>query len=118
MTSSVFIEQLELETYIGLHNWEKDKRQIVYTDINLTVDIEQAAINDDVNLSVDYEKLANHLIEWAFNSRIELLEKFGSQIIDQIKNNFSNIINIELRLTKKGVVPHTTGCGITISRSI
>lgn len=118
MKNSVFIEQLELETFIGLHDWEKDKRQIVYTDINLTVDIEQVAINDDVNLSVDYERLANHLREWSFNNRTELLEKFGYQIIDQIKNNFSNIYNIDLHLTKKGVVPHTIGCGITISQEI
>jgi|OM-RGC.v1.028447489 dihydroneopterin aldolase len=118
MESIVFIDDLNLETYIGLHDWEKDQRQIVVANISLGVNIAQAANLDDVSLSVDYEKLSNHLREWALNNRVELLEKFALQIVDEIKTKFNNITSIELRLTKKGVVPNTSGCGVQIKVSI
>ena len=116
--SSVFIENLELETYIGLHEWEKDKRQVVHTELNLQIDISKAADSDDVSASVDYEKLALHLRSWAYDHRVELLEKFAFNLVNEIKSNFSNIDHIELKLTKKGVVAHTDGCGIKLAISV
>ncbi|MEE3003033.1 MAG: dihydroneopterin aldolase [Pseudomonadota bacterium] len=116
--SKVFIDKLELETFIGLHDWEKSARQNVIADIEIGVLMLEAAEKDDISKSVDYEKLATHLYTWAKQHRCELLEKFAYAIVTEIKSKFNNITNIKLKLTKKGVVPHTEGCGVILEIKI
>lgn len=113
--STVFIEQLALDTYIGLHKWEMADRQKVICDIEMVIDISQAAETDDIVHSVDYEFISNHLREWAYNHRCKLLEKLANQLVDLLVLHYPSIEKMTIRLTKVGVVPHTAGCGVTVT---
>ena len=89
--STVFIEQLALDTYIGLHKWEMADRQKVICDIEMVIDISQAAETDDIVHSVDYEFISNHLREWAYNHRCKLLEKLANQLVDLLVLHYPSI---------------------------
>ena len=114
MIGSIFIQALELETFIGLHTWEKAERQTVIADINIGIDYSKAADSDDISHSVNYETLANHLRAWAFDQRCELLEKLASNIMQQIGKPNACMHFVEIKLAKHGVVPHTKSCGVTL----
>lgn len=112
--SNIFIDELGLDTFIGIYEWELADRQTVIADLEITVDISQAAKDDDVNYSINYEELANHLRGWAHDNHCKTLENFAYDIIAIIKDMHSSAKKIKLRLTKVGVVPHTKGCGVSV----
>ena len=114
MKGRIFIEALALETFIGLHAWEKTARQTVIADIEIGIDYSQAADSDDISNSVNYETLANQLRAWAYTNRCELLEKLASNIIQQIGRPHPCVHFVEIKLAKHGVVPHTKSCGVTL----
>lgn len=115
MQSKLFIKDLELSTIIGLHAWELKKPQIVYTNIEITLDISKAATSDDIADSLNYEALSDSLVAWAKEQNYTLLEAFGMGIIKFIQDfHPSNINCIKLQVEKKGVVKNTSSCGIEI----
>jgi dihydroneopterin aldolase len=115
MQSMVFIDQLALSTYIGLHKWEMTDRQTVFCDIQMSIDINEAAQTDDVATSANYEAISNHLRTWAHNHRCQLLEKLAYSLVAEITSHHPAIQQVKLRLTKVGVVPHTKGCGVEVT---
>ena len=50
----VIIEDLYVDTIIGLCDWERDVEQRISFDIEIQVDIRNAAEMDDINKTVDY----------------------------------------------------------------
>ena len=114
MQSNVFIDELGLDIFIGLHEWELTDRQTVVADIVITIDISQAAKEDDVSFSLNYEELAAHLRSWAHDNHCKTVENFAYDIIAIIKDRHPNAKKIKLCLTKVGVVPHTKGCGVSV----
>ena len=115
MHSTVFIDQLALDTYIGLHQWEMTDRQTVITNIRMELDISKAAQTDEVAHSIDYEFVAKHLRTWAYNHRCKLLEKLALEVITQLTTYCPTVQKITVRLTKVGVVEHTAGCGVEVT---
>ena len=113
--STVFIDRLELDTYIGLHKWEMADRQTVISDIQMVIDMHDAAQNDDIASSVNYEFISNHLRDWAYEHRCKLLEKMAYQLIEELTTCCPTVQQMTIRLTKVGVVPHTTGCGVEVT---
>ena len=45
----VFIENLTVETVIGIYDWEREIRQAVSLDLEMDYDIQAAAASDDTN---------------------------------------------------------------------
>ena len=113
--STVFIDRLELDTYIGLHKWEMTDRQTVISDIQMVIDIHDAAQTDDIASSVDYEFISNHLRDWAYNRRCKLLEKLAYQLIEELTTCCPAVQKMTIRLTKVGVVERTAGCGVEVT---
>ena len=46
----VFIKQLQIDTVIGVYEWEKTIQQRLEIDLELVTDIRQAAAADDIRL--------------------------------------------------------------------
>ena len=55
----VFIENLEIETIIGIFGWEREVKQIVRISLEMSFDISKAGKSDKINdaLAVSYTHL-------------------------------------------------------------
>lgn len=111
---TVFIRELEISTYIGIHDWEQEKRQTVLVDLDLPTSIDVAAQHDDIADALDYEKVVSELKALLESSRFQLLESMAKAIADYLYHQWQ-IIDAEIRITKLKAMKSVAAVGVVYS---
>ena len=70
----VYISELEIETIIGIYDWEREQKQTVSLDLEMGTDIALAASSEDIENTLDYKAVAKRLIEFVEGSEFFLVE--------------------------------------------
>ncbi len=115
MKDIVFIHDLQIETVIGIYDWERKIRQTISLDIEMAADISKAAKSDDINDALSYKVVAKRLIEFVQQSEFELVETLAEKICSIVMGEFS-IPWIKLTLHKPGAVRDSRSVGVIIER--
>jgi len=111
----VFIRELQIETVIGIYDWERKIRQIISLDIDMAADIRQAAKSDNIDDTLSYKTVAKRLIEFVEQSEYELVEALAEKICSIIIEEFS-VPWVKLSLSKPGAVRGSKAVGVIIER--
>jgi len=93
----IYITGLEVDTLIGVYDWERVRTTQLLLDITLDVDLSAAMQSDDVADTVDYAKVAECIVKVGKESTFELLEAFGSKVMETVLANFS-VASITLKI--------------------
>jgi dihydroneopterin aldolase len=112
---NVFIEGLEVDTVIGVYDWEREIRQCLRLDLTLRWDIRPAAAQDALTLTLDYAAVAQRIQQFAAEARFQLVETFAERLAQLLQDEFA-ISWLRLRVTKPGAVPAARGVGVEIER--
>ena len=75
----VFIEDLRIETVIGIYDWERKIRQTVALDLDMAFDNRKPAASDRIEDTLDYKKIAKRLIAFVESSHFELVETLAER---------------------------------------
>lgn len=78
------IHDLAAECRLGVYDWEKEKPQPVWIDIELVIDAAKAARKDDVQDAVDYATLVTLAKTAAAERPYNLLETFAERLSARI----------------------------------
>jgi dihydroneopterin aldolase len=111
----IFLGGLEIETIIGIYDWERETRQTVVLDIEMAFDIQKAAETDDIQYALDYKTVSKRIITFVEASQFLLVEKLISEIAEIIRNEF-NVTWVKITLNKKGAIRGASDVGIIIER--
>ncbi len=111
----VFIHDLQIETVIGIYDWERKIRQIISLDIEMATDISKAAKSDDIEDTLSYKTVAKRLIEFIEQSEFELVEALAERICSIVMEEFS-VPWVKLTLHKPGAVRGSKSVGVIIER--
>ncbi len=111
----VFIRDLQIETVIGIYDWERKVRQIVSLDIDMASDIKKAADSDNIDDTLSYKTVAKRLIAFVEQSEFELVEALAEKICEIILGEF-NVPWVRLTLNKPGAVRGSKSVGVMIER--
>ncbi len=111
----IFLRGLEIETIIGIYEWEREIKQTVILDLEMATDISKAAASDDIEHTIDYKAVAKRLIHFVENSDFFLVETLAEKITEIILNEFS-VPWVKLILNKKGAIRGASDVGIIIER--
>jgi len=111
----IFLGGLEIETIIGIYDWERTTKQTVILDIEMAFDIHKAAETDDIQYTLDYKTVSKRIISFVEESQFLLVEKLISAIADIILNEF-NVPWVKITLNKKGAISGASDVGIIIER--
>ena len=111
----VFIEDLQIETVIGIYDWERKIRQTISLDIEMAADISKAAKSDIIDDTLSYKTVAKRLIEFVEQSEYELVEALAEQICRIILEEFG-VPWVRLTLHKPGAVRGSKSVGVIIER--
>lgn len=111
----IFLGGLEVETIIGIYDWERVTKQTVIIDIEMSVDIEKAAQSDDIQYTVDYKAVARRITSFVESSQFLLVEKLISEIARIIRTEFG-VAWVKVTLNKKGAISAASDVGIVIER--
>ncbi|RJS91267.1 dihydroneopterin aldolase [Salinisphaera sp. Q1T1-3] len=112
---TIFIEQLAIDTVIGLYDWERTIRQRVIIDLEMDFDIRAAAASDDVAATLDYKAVAKRVIAFVEAAKFDLVETLAERIAALVLDEFE-VSRVTLRLDKPRALRGAKGVGIRITR--
>ncbi len=112
----VLIKDLVLNMFVGIHNFEKKKKQRV--KFNLVINIDQNLVpnNKDLNSIVNYEQVIKVINKIIARKHYPLLETLAEKIFDKLFENM-RIKKILLRIEKLDVIKNTTSVGIELEKT-
>ncbi len=111
----VFIEDLRIETVIGIFDWEREIKQTISLDVEMAFDIHQAAQSDAIEDALDYKAVAKRLIQFVGGSEFQLVESLAEHCAALILAEFP-VPWLRLKLSKPGAVRGSSAVGVTIER--
>lgn len=111
----VFIRQLRVNTIIGVYDFEKQAKQPLLFDLDMTTDFAKAAQTDDVAFVVDYAKVSERIIAHCQQQPVELLETLAEQLANLIFAEFA-VSELRLKIDKPQAVLEAQSVGIEITR--
>jgi len=111
----IFLEALEVETVIGIYDWERQIRQKVVFDIHMATDIRKAAATDEIEDTLNYKAVAKRIIQYVEDSKFQLVETLAERVAEIILNEFQ-VPWVKVILNKQGAVRGSRGVGVIIER--
>ncbi|MEO8803761.1 MAG: dihydroneopterin aldolase [Rudaea sp.] len=112
---TVFIQDLRVETVIGIYDWERKIRQTVALDLEMAFDNRIPAASDRIEDTLDYKAVAKRLIAFVEASHFELVETLAERCAEIVRNEFG-VGWLRLRLAKPGAVTGSAAVGVMIER--
>ncbi|KPQ22910.1 MULTISPECIES: dihydroneopterin aldolase [unclassified Halomonas] len=111
----IFIEALEVDTVIGVYDWERTIQQSLRLDLTLATDIRSAAATDELRLTLDYAAICQRIQQFADTHQFALVETFAERLATCLRNDFP-ISWLRLIVRKPGAVPKAASVGLEITR--
>lgn len=111
----IFLDELKIDTIIGIWDWERKIRQTVVIDLEMSADIATAAATDNVEDTLNYKAVAKRLQEFVGASSFQLVETLAERIAALIREEFG-VAWVRVKLHKPGAIRGSRDVGVEIER--
>lgn len=111
----VFVRDLVLDAEIGVHAHEKNRRQRVRINIDLTVSDSGAPHNDQLRNVVCYEDIVEGVKSILTSGHINLVETLSEAIADLVLADL-RVSRVRVRIEKLDAVPEAESVGVELER--
>ena len=112
----VIIKDLILNIFVGIHIFEKKKKQRVKFNIEIMTDPLVSPNNKDLNSILDYENIINKIEKLVSLKHHELLEDLAENILDAIFQN-KIVKKIKLKIDKIDIIKKAGSVGIEVQKT-
>ena len=112
----VIIKELILNILVGIHNFEKKKRQRVKFNIEILTDPYVTPNSKDLNSILNYEEVVIKIEKITNKTHHELLEDLAENIFNKLFKN-KLIKKISLKLEKLDILKKTKSVGIEVTKT-
>jgi len=109
----IIIKDLILLLSVGIHQFEKLKKQKVKFNIEITTD---PNLKPDIKTIVNYENVIKVIKKLTEKTHYELLESLSETIFDEMFKN-KKIKKIKLTIEKLDIIKETKSVGIEVTKS-
>jgi len=111
----VYIKNLQVECIIGIYDWEREVKQRVSIDLEMSTDIRPAAATDDIVHALNYKSISKRVQEFVGSSEFLLVETMAEQVASIVREEFG-VAWLRLRLSKPGALRAADDVGLIIER--
>ena len=111
----VVIKNLILNIFIGIHDFEKKKKQRVRFNIEVETNPNTKPSNKDFSTIVDYETLVNKIKTLVKKQHHELLEELAENIFRIIFQN-KLVKKVNIKLEKLHIIKESESVGVDITK--
>ena len=112
----VIIKNLVLKIFIGIHNFEKKKKQRVRFNIEVVTNPNIKPNNKDLTTILNYEDLINKIKLLVKKQHHELLEDLAENIFEIIFQN-RLVKKTNIKIEKLDIIKNSESVGIEFSKS-
>ncbi len=111
----IFIHALKTEAIIGIFDWERQVKQTVLIDVELSADIRKAALSDAIADTLNYKAVAKRILSFVEASQFHLVETLAEHIAMLILEDFG-VAWVGIKLSKPGAVRSSRDVGVALER--
>ena len=112
----VFIKNLILNVFIGIHNFEKKKKQRVRFNIEVVTNPYIKPNNKDLSTILNYENLIDKIKLLVKKQHHELIEDLAENMFEIIFQN-RLVKKINIKIEKLDIIKNSESVGIEFSKS-
>jgi dihydroneopterin aldolase len=112
----IFLKELTTETVIGIFDWEREVKQTVAIDLEMSADIRRAAHSDSIKDTLNYKAVAKRLLAFIQGSRFQLVETLAEEVARVVLTEFP-VEWVKVTLHKPGAIRFSRDVGVMIERS-
>ena len=111
----IFLHALKAEAIIGIYDWERQVKQTVVVDLEMSGTVRKAALSDSIDDTLNYKKVAKRVLAFIEASQYHLVETLTEQIAMLLLSEFS-LTWVRVSLSKPGAVRNSRDVGVIIER--
>ena len=111
----VVIKNLIISMFIGIHDFEKRKKQRVKFNITITTDSKIEPNKKELSTILDYEKVIKNLTLLVGKKHYDLLEELSESIFEMIFKN-KLVKKVNLKLEKLDIIKNAESVGIEVAK--
>ena len=112
----VFIKDLTLNIFIGIHNFEKKKKQKVRFNIEILTDPNINPLKKNMSTILNYETIVSKINLLVKKKHHNLLEELAENIFDVIFK-FRLVKKVKIKIEKLEIIKETESVGINVSKT-
>ena len=111
----IFIHALKTEAIIGIFDWDRQVKQTVLVDIEISADIRKAALSDAIDDTLNYKRVAKRVLSFVEGSSFHLVETLAEHIAMLMLEEFG-IAWVRISLSKPGAIRSSRDVGVMLER--
>ena len=113
---SVLINDLIIQEIIGIHEYEKIKKQKIKFNIVLDVNQDTVPNENDINSIVNYEKITNELENLAKKKKYNFLESLAEDSFKEIFKD-KRINSVKIKIEKPDAIKNARSVGVEVFKT-
>lgn len=111
----IFLEQVKVQTKLGVPDWERLVAQTIILDIEIGYDLTKSCASDAIEDTIDYGAVVSRIRETLSEHIFKLVEALAEHICQLILSEFK-ALSVKVRVAKPGILPGLKALGVVIER--
>ncbi|WP_404399843.1 dihydroneopterin aldolase [Idiomarina seosinensis] len=111
----ISIEGLNIDTIIGVYDWEQQQQQRLTVDLQMAWDNQAPAQSDDIKQALDYARVSAAVSDWVQSQPRQLIETVAEGIAQLVMREFM-VSSVQVKVSKPGAIPAAANVAVTINR--
>ena len=112
----IHLNNLKIDTIIGIYQWERETKQTLGFDLEMDWDIRKAATSDNITDTLDYGAIAQQIVSFVEASSYQLIETLAEELCNLLLEQFP-IPRLKLTISKPVALHGQNLAKIIIERS-
>ena len=113
----IFIEEMKVETNIGVSDWERALPQTLLIDLEMSLPQITSANSDLITDTIDYALVAERIKSITSNHTFKLLEPLAYRIIEILEKEFKAPW-MKLKISKPQILPQVKAVGVIFEKGV
>jgi 7,8-dihydroneopterin aldolase/epimerase/oxygenase len=109
---TIFLEQVKVETKLGVPNWERMVPQTIILDIEIGYNLSKACKSDAIE---DYGLVISRIRQTLAENSFQLVEALADHLCQLIFREFK-ALSVKVKVSKPNILPGLKSLGIVIER--
>jgi 7,8-dihydroneopterin aldolase/epimerase/oxygenase len=112
---TIFLEQVAVQTTLGVPEWERLKPQTIILDIEIGYDLSKSCQSDAIEDTIDYGLVVNRIRETLKENSFKLVEALAEHVCQLILKEFK-AESVRIKVAKPGILPGLKALGVIITK--
>lgn len=113
---TIFLEQVKVQTKLGVPEWERMVPQTIILDIEIGYDLSQSCKSDNIADTIDYGAVVTRIRETLTEHSFQLVEALAEHVCQLILSEFK-ALSVKVKVAKPNILPGLKALGVVVERT-